>query len=490
MRRLAASASISIMLVLTACSTASPSRAGGVSPPVTLRAVAAADAGLPGGDQLADFAARVAQLSAGSITVQSLPATGSAHERDAAEMVQSARADLGVVPVRALETLGVTTTRALAAPLLIDRNSVADATLADPLSSEMLAGFSPIGVTGLALTFDSLRQPLGTPKPLREPSDFAGAVIAVVPGDADRDAAYAALGATISHAVDAELTVGIHEGRIQGRDGSTQVVPGATAGTVTANAVIGLKALAVVANSKAFAGLTTEQQDALRRAAEQTRDAAASRHLSLAESARDYCAAGHGDVVVASDQQLQAMKTAMASVYRDLQADPFTARAIERIRQLDAQLPAQPAPSACSSSTSTTVATPTSSASSDDQKAIDGIWRYEVKLDPKADRPDAAREASRNNGTWTIQFNNGHRLSIENSGISHEGTYRLTGDHITIVDDDGATAEYLWHRQGDTMTWKPAPGAWSPVDAELETALLAEPMRRIGDATIEPGTGS
>ncbi|MEP7114654.1 MAG: TRAP transporter substrate-binding protein DctP [Ilumatobacteraceae bacterium] len=490
MRRNTIGIAVGVMLVAVGCGSDSPTKAGGESAPITLNAVTTIGPGFPAGDQLVDFARRVSDLSAGGITIDILDTVAGATEREIVESVQAGKADLGLVAARVFDTLGVTSMRALQAPFLIDRNALADAVLADPMAGEMLAGLDGIGLTGLTLAFDSLRQPMGTPDPLLEPADFAGAVIDVLPS-VTQQSVYEAFGAKITEVVDAEMTIGIHEGKIQGRDGATQVVPGATLGPVTGNAVLGLKANALFVDSKRFDGLMPKQQDVLRRAAAGTRDRAATQHASLAEAARDYCAASHGDVVLATDQQLAALRTAAEPVYTELNKDEFTRQAIERIAALKEKVPAQPAVSACTSAasgatTSAAAAATTIATSTDDQSALDGIWRYEITLDPNADRPDAARQASLNNGTFTVELNNGHSLSIENSGNRHFGTYSIRGDHIGGVDDDGVKWDFVFHRNGDTMTWTPVPSG-DPVEDELDAAAWANPMQRIGDPTIEPG---
>ena len=490
MRRTAIRMTLGALLAAVGCGGDTPTRAGGASPPITLTALAAATPGSPGGDQLVDFADRVTTLSDGKITIDVLDSA--ATEREAVESVQDGTADIGVVPARIFDTMDVTTLRALQAPFLIDSNALADAVLADPLAGEMLAGLDDVGLTGLALTFDSLRHPVGTTEPLLEPADFDGAVIAMLPG-VTQQADYTALGAEVTHVVDAELTVGIAQGTIQGRDGSMQVPVGATTGPITGNAVIYLKAQAVVADSATFDGLTPEQQDVLRQAAAGTRDWASAQHTPLADAASAYCADGLGDVVLASDDQLAALRSAVEPVYAELYEDEFTQAAIERIEELKASISAGPPVAGCASATMgsaecMSATDPEIAASTDDQTAVDGIWRWEVTLDPNADRPGAAQQAALNNGTWTIEFHDGHRLITESyGGIRHFGTYVLAGDRIYIVDDDGVEGVAIWHRDGDTMTWAAAPECVDPVDAELENAFYENPMQRIGDPTIEPG---
>ncbi len=271
-----------------------------------------------------------------------------------------------------------------------------------------------------------------------------------------------------------------------------QVPVGATTGPITGNAVIYLKAQAVFADSATFDGLTPEQQDVLRQAAVQTRDWASAQHTPLADAASAYCAEGLGDVVLASDEQLAALHTASEPVYAELNEDEFTQAAIERIQELKQTVAAEPAVTGCTSAEDSTecksATDPEIVASTDDQTAIDGIWRWEVTLDPNADRPNAAQAAALNSGIWTMEFHDGNRLITESyGGVRHFGTYVLAGDRIYVVDDDGVEGVALWHRDGDTLMWAAAPECWDPVDAELENAVFANPGQRIGDPTIEPG---
>jgi TRAP-type C4-dicarboxylate transport system substrate-binding protein len=126
MRHTASRMTIAALLVAVGCGGDAPSRAGGASPPITLTALASAGPGSPAGDQLADFAERVADLSERSMTIEVLENLGATQEREAVETVQNGAADIGVVPARIFDTMGVTTLRALQAPFLIDSNELAD----------------------------------------------------------------------------------------------------------------------------------------------------------------------------------------------------------------------------------------------------------------------------------------------------------------------------------------------------------------------------
>ena len=93
--------------------------------------------------------------------------------------VRAGKADLGVVGSRAWDSVGVTSLRALVAPLLIDSYSLQDRVLRSPLIPEMLKGLRPLGLVGVGILPGALRNPVGITHPLLAPSDYAGLRIGV-----------------------------------------------------------------------------------------------------------------------------------------------------------------------------------------------------------------------------------------------------------------------------------------------------------------------
>ena len=82
-----------------------------------------------------------------------------------------------MIPARAWDTEGVSTLRALHAPLLVDSSALVGAVVADDVAEEMLAGLAKAGVTGLALVPESLRHPFSFAEPMLEPDDLDGQAI-------------------------------------------------------------------------------------------------------------------------------------------------------------------------------------------------------------------------------------------------------------------------------------------------------------------------
>jgi TRAP-type C4-dicarboxylate transport system substrate-binding protein len=479
-------ATFGLLLTVASCGTADPpTKAGGESPPITLTAISPIGPGYPGGDQLAEFGRQVSQLSDGAITIDIAPPMslgGANNEITAVEMVQQGEVDLGLVPTRIFDVVGVDSFRALQAPFLITSNELADEVLVDPIADEMLAGLDDAGLTGLTVAFDSLRQPVGVSDPFLTPADFEGIGFQTAQSET-QELAFTTLGAMVTHVNGGDLEAGVLDGSIEGFENSMQVPVKPVNGVITGNAVVYLKANAIFAGSKVFAGLSDEQQSILRVAAEATRDWATRQHPDLANSAAAYCASGEGDVVVATRDQLVALRAAAQPAYDQLNGDPFTNTAIGRISEIAATVPTPPVISPCTAGTtgiadlSDVDTGPVTAAG--DQTVIDGVWRMEVDLDPNADRPNAAQNATENNGTWTFTFGDG-KFTARDPNAINSGTFAINGDRVSMVEPGGYRWEFTFQRTGDTMTW----GYWpSPDDGgqSLWEDFVKNGLQRVGD---------
>jgi len=104
---------VGLILAAASCGTAeAPTKAGGANPPVTLTAISPTGPGYPGGDQPAECARQVSQLSNGALTIEIAPSmklSGANNEISTVKMVQSGEVDLGLVPTRIWDVVGVDT---------------------------------------------------------------------------------------------------------------------------------------------------------------------------------------------------------------------------------------------------------------------------------------------------------------------------------------------------------------------------------------------
>ena len=180
---------------------------------LTLRLGTDDEARAPGGEQIEEFARRVAEASDGEISIEPVwAAAGSpcCHDWDQeiARKVAAGEFDLGMIPSRAWDTEGVTTLQAINTPFLITSDSLLAEVVSGPLANDMMSGLDEIGVVGLALLPEGLRHPFGFDGPLLGPADYDGAVIRTLTSNAVT-AMFTALGATTD---DGEVDVDTQSG--------------------------------------------------------------------------------------------------------------------------------------------------------------------------------------------------------------------------------------------------------------------------------------
>ena len=149
-------------MILSGCVDGGAStKAGGDAEPVALRIGTADGPGTPAADQIDEFVRQVDDLSGGLLQVEPMWEAAGPDQDDwdqqVARLVVSGDVDLGMIPARAWDTEGVTTMRALHAPLLVAADDLLDRVVTDGIAEEMLAGLDAIGVTGLALVPEGLR---------------------------------------------------------------------------------------------------------------------------------------------------------------------------------------------------------------------------------------------------------------------------------------------------------------------------------------------
>jgi C4-dicarboxylate-binding protein DctP len=334
-----------VSLLLAACAGGSEGdKAGGDAAPVTLRLATIEGRGAPYADGVAEFARQVENLSAGALrvdivwdgAVEYFGAFGPGADQKVAGLVQNGKMDLGLIPARAWDELGVTSLQALQAPLLVSREDLVEQVVQSELAEEMLAGLDQAGVVGLAMLPEGLRHPVGFEHPFLRLADFAGATIRANPSNVS----YRFLEALRAKPVDIwgdAFSLAAANGEIDGAEsgfawGGTMPSPS----TFTANITFYPKVNALVANEDTFGRLSDEHREILRQAA-----AKALRHVvqnapTEAERAAVYCRNG-GAIAFAGEADVAALEQAAEPVYAALQADPLTKKLIEQIRAMKTQ---------------------------------------------------------------------------------------------------------------------------------------------------------
>ncbi len=203
------------------------------------------------------------------------------------------------------------------------------------------------------------------------------------------------------------------------------------------NEFLSFKANVIVVNRQVWTGLDDRQREYLQSAADATREwshTEMSWHLDLATASRLFCESGAGDVVIASEADLEAMRAAVVPVIEELRSDRLTASVLDRISQIEGEV-------------SATVAEPCQAPSSDgsgwrpvspvgDQHVVDGVWRIEVDAARLIAAGASPSDASNNESiwTWTIDGSVVHARSVKGDDCVAELTRR--GDRLSIAWDE------------------------------------------------------
>lgn len=476
-------------LALAGCAAATPpAKDGGAARAVTLSAVAYTTNTLTG-ETLDRFVDDVATTSDGAVTLELGPAVDAGAQDGSAsviDLVRDGTADIGVVAARTFDLQGATSLQALGAPLLVESPAQAAAFLSDPVTDQMLAGLDDAGVVGLALTYDQLRQPLGFAGPL-DPRHLDGAVVLARPSRAMADVV-AALGASADPRNGDAAAAAIQSGEVVGAETSMDRPSGPQSSVgqspaITGNVQLAIKANVIIANPKVWDGLSADQRAALRDAASATRAWAGQQLVPLATAAPAFCAEGNGDVVVADAAELAAWHRALDPVVAELAAaDPATAAAVARMRQIVAGSPTTDRATPCTMARDDQLPTVTPEG---DQSVVAGQWRLLVSPEKLAAAGASNQDVALNKGAWTITFDGEGGYSFaEPRGRTCPGTYAVAGDRLSMVEDhsvgdcDGGW-ELTFTRDGDRMTWTPTPefaATWPPL-----AGFFANPVERIGD---------
>jgi TRAP-type C4-dicarboxylate transport system substrate-binding protein len=289
---------------------------------------------------VADFVRRVAALSHGSIQVKVIDQWGDYTPNSEERVVRSVaagRLDLAWAGSRVFDSLGLSSLRALSAPMLIDSYPLEEAVLSSAIPRQMLGALKRVGVTGLAILGDGLRLPIGVRRPLVAPDDWRGHSFGTFRSQT-QEQAIRALGATPIVAIGAYRQHAIDTGAIQGFELDLRryrmLRLEAAAPYIAANVPLWPEFDVLIANPRRLASLTDQQRAWLEHAAaDAARDSVGLTSRSTPGSIRAACALG-ARFATASPAQLRALRRSFAGVYARLARDAQTSAFIRQIETL------------------------------------------------------------------------------------------------------------------------------------------------------------
>ena len=433
-------------------------------------------------DDLIHFSEEVKRLSGGQITVElHYGAVGpdiDAYDQAVATLVAGGGADLGDVPARAVDELGVMSLRALQAPFLLTDDDAVDAVATSDIATDLMSGLPAIGLEGLALWPDGLRHPFSWDRPLLTLADFRAVKFRSPLSRTSWDTLNA-LGATPVDIM-GEDAPPVGSGGLETSMKSAFNFPESPPGYLTANLTFFPKVHTLVANSGMLERLSAEQQRLLREAAATTTSWVVE-HREREEDAGPWLCASGSSIVLARDKDVAAIVAATAPVYAGLVSDPLTKRLIDDLRGVMSAL-ADP-PFVAAPCTSEGNAVPTLPAGGD-PSVLDGVYRADISVDWLIQHGANPQEASWNGGIFTLTFDDGvfnHHLDRDDSDCG--GTYSVDGPHVYVaVRDECGTFDPLF-----AASWELKDGALSFTDIEPSNVFTralwgSKPFVRIGDA--------
>ncbi|SNT63936.1 TRAP-type C4-dicarboxylate transport system, substrate-binding protein [Asanoa hainanensis] len=452
---------VAAALATTGCTGSGGTKAGGGGEPVTLR-MANPYAHLDYEPAVAYFVRQVQERSGKLLRVEVTHEWGQLAP-DAEQQVVRATADgtvdLAWTGTRVFDTLGVTSLRALTAPLLVDSYPLQQAVVDSDLPGQMLDGLEPAGVTGLAVLAGGLRRPIAVKAPLLGPADWSGRTIQTF-RSAGQSATIRALGATPTDAGPQDRDEGLASGEIHGFENNLLIYGKnglqAVAPHVAANVVLWPETTVLLVNPDRLAGLSAEQQRWLREAAAD----AAARSSDLVDLdgdvLTDICQGG-ARLATASPAQLDALRTAVRPVYTELRRDPPTAAYLERIEQLKRATSASalPIPAACTGAHPQPTAT---EGDGGDLTALNGVYRLEWTVKELVAAGQQQQEAAENAGILTLMFDDGRLVWNWAGAFNCVGRYRVSGARVSIISGSGPQWECGgaadWDKEHFSAAWK------------------------------------
>ena len=350
--------------------------------------------------------------------------------------------DLGLVPGRAWDVLGVDSLRALSAPFLVDTPAALEAVLDSDVRDDLLAGLPAAGVVGLDIFPDGMRHPFGYEKPLLDAGDYAGATIR---------SSRSASGTAFFQALGASVTDDPPGGDQRGAESQFSISP---AGIATGNVTFFAKTDVLVAGADVRQRLRPDQWDVLRDAAAATRSWMFAQQPSDFEAAAAFCGQG-GRIVAATPAQIAGIRTIGDRVVEQMRQDAGTRSLIDRVRALTAGLPAPTPVTSCpggvpaAGSTARTV--------DPAESLLDGTYTSEVTV-------AALRKAGVTNPT-DVRENTGRITWVLQGGT---WTYHQRADHyISRPDDSG---KYTYQDGLFTFYWSgdpTEPSVWTRMQARV-----------------------
>lgn len=403
-------AALALVLVslLTGCAQAeSVDKAGGET--VVLR-MATIDVVNPNGQYFGSeaFVDALEQVSGGLLKVEIITGYGEGApdaESKLVEAIASGEVDGGAPSTRAFAGAGITGLEAIEAPMTITSYAAQKALVSGPIADELVGRLEGTGLVGLGLAVGPLRRPFASEAPLLGPEDWEGIRFRVY-NSATQSDSIRALGADPVNLGFAWIDE-VREGKLRGAefDVAQYWTNGLTteAGNVTANVILWPKVIVLALSQQRWDGLSVEQQEWVRAAADQAVQVSIDATYDESAAAQKLCSEGV-KFIDASSEQISRLRESFSPVLTELAGDPLMVD-IQALAALHPDPDVPDVPVDCQQATSN----PGSSPAGGVQDAIslmpEGIYRVDISLDDVEGA--GLSNGSGWTGTWTMTISEG-----------------------------------------------------------------------------------
>jgi TRAP-type C4-dicarboxylate transport system substrate-binding protein len=479
--RLAALATVALAgCALAACGSDHADKSGATNQPdITLRLA------MPDGAEALGrtFVQAVERRSRGSVRLErdtrEYSSVDPANELALAADLERGRADVGYLPARAWSAAGVGAFNALLAPFAITTDAAAQTLASSPVAEQLLAAL-PDEVVGLALVPSQTRRVLATRPPV-DPAAYIGLRVRIV-DNLQTAAGFTALGAAPVQGLHSdEVSAWLAERKLDAVESAPDAILNNNYTSYLHHlSGYGLfpKFQSIVLSRGAWERLTDDQRDAVRRAAEDTVDAAATAIPQLAASnLRQLCAADVR-IAVPTNAQLRALASAAGPAIADLREDDSAAGMLDAIEALPGTGPQRltaPLPDEC-----TRAAKPV--ARTGPATIPEGTYVVRMTV-AEFESIGATGDDFRRDVTFTMRFKDGRFIATQRPTYpdqcadkpspSHPactGTYEIRGDSLT----------FTWDESTPPPVPAPETVKWSYFNGELhfQAADVQDPISR------------
>lgn len=301
----------------------------------------------PYGLAIDDFVANVGTASGGALAFKTLPTYGGGNDIQLLNDIRGGTVKMGSVSSAVWEGQGVPDFEALQMPFLINNYAVESAVLNSDVATEMLKGTEALGLTGLAIHEGGLRKPVAKGECLVDPATFEGVKMRSVESPLLVDS-ISALGAEPTPLPLSDVYLALKQGTVDALEANLGLVYTQkfyeVSDCITGNVNLWPFPTVLVANTEWWNSLSEEQQGFITEAAANIDDKSIEILTDPSSTlVKDLCDAGM-KFATATEQQREALRTAVDPVYSKYEAIEPTGDYISQIEQIAADTEPPPAP--------------------------------------------------------------------------------------------------------------------------------------------------